>query len=91
MIEEIAPLPLNLDYHQNKKKIFLLVESDEEIMSSKEELRQNTFDQHTTKQQLLKTIDKGYSIYKFDQEKLIDSALKSNSYFLKENCTKIEI
>ena len=63
---------------------FWLVVSDEEIMSNKEELKQNTFDQLTTKQQLLKTFnDKGYSIYKIDQEKLIDSASKSNLYFLK--------
>ena len=63
---------------------FWLVESDEEIMSSKEELKQNTFNQLTTKQQLLKTfIDKGYSIYKIDQGKLIVSAWKSNIYFLK--------
>ena len=49
-----------------------MVELDEEIMSSKEWLRQNAFDQLTTKQQLLKTfIDKGYSIYKINQEKLI--------------------
>ena len=54
------------------------------MMSSKEVLKQNTSDQLTTKQQLLKTfIDKGYSIYKIDKEKLIDSALKSNLYFLK--------
>ena len=54
-----------------------MVESDEEIMSSKEELKQNTSDQLTAKQQLLKTfIDKGYSIYKIGQEKLIDSASK---------------
>ena len=54
---------------------FWLVELEEEIMKSKEKLRQNTSDLLTTKQQLLKTfIDKGYSIYKIDQEKLIDSA-----------------
>ena len=53
-------------------------------MSSKEVLKQNTSDQLTTKQQLLKTfIDKGYLIDKIDQEKLIDSASKSNLYFLK--------
>ena len=53
-------------------------------MSSKEELKQNTSDKLTTKQQLLKTfIDKGYSIYKIDKEKLIDSASKSNLYSLK--------
>ena len=33
-----------------------MTESDEEIMSSKEELRHNTPDQITTKQQLLKTV-----------------------------------
>ena len=50
-------------------------------MSSKEELKQNTSDQLTTKQQLLETfIDKEYSIY--NKEKSIDSALKSNLYFL---------
>ena len=66
-----------------------MVESDEEIMSSKEELKQNTSDQLTTKQQLLKTfIDKGYSIYKIDKEKLIDSASKSNLYFLKRKLNK---
>ena len=52
-----------------------MVESDEEIMSSKEELKQNTSDKLTTKQQLLETfIDKEYSIY--NKEKSIDSALK---------------
>ena len=61
-----------------------MVESDDEIMSRKEELKQNTSDQLTTNQQLLKTfIDKGYSIYKIDNEKLIDSDSKSNLYFLK--------
>ena len=61
-----------------------MVELDEEIMSSKEELKLNTSDQLTTKQQLLKIfIDKGYSIYKIDKEKLIDSASKSNLYFRK--------
>ena len=61
-----------------------MIESDEELMSSKEELKQNTSYQLTTKQQLLKTfIDKWYSIYKIDQEKLIDSSSKSNIYFLK--------
>ena len=69
-----------------------MVESDEDIMSSKEDLKQNTSDQLTTKQQLLKTfIDKGYSIYKIEKEKLIDFALKSNLYFLKESWTKIEV
>ena len=59
-------------------------------MSSKEELKQNTSDQLTTKQQLLKTfIDKGYSIYKIDKEKLIDSASNSNLYFLKRKLNKI--
>ena len=54
-----------------------MVESDEEIMSNKEEFRQNASDQLATKQQLLKTfIDKGYSIFKIDKEKLIDSASK---------------
>ena len=52
-----------------------MTESDEEIMSSKEDLRQNTSDQLTTKQQLLSTF--------IDKEKLIDSASKSNLYFLK--------
>ena len=66
-----------------------MVESDEKIMSSKEELKQNTSDQLTTKQQLLKTfIDKGYSIYKIDKEKLIDSASKSNLYFLKRKLSE---
>ena len=60
--------------YENEEE-FWLVESDEEIMSSKEELKQNASDKLTTKQQLLKTfIDKGYSIYKIDKEKLIDSA-----------------
>ena len=44
-------------------------------MRSKEDLRQNTSDQLTTKQQLLKTF--------IDKERLIDSASKSNLYFLK--------
>ena len=58
-------------------------------MSSKEELKQNTSDQLTTKQQWLKTfIDKGYSIYKIDKEKLINSASKSNLYFLKRKLSK---
>ena len=66
-----------------------MVESDEVIMSSKEELKQNTSDQLTTKQQLLKTfIDKGYSIYKINKEKLINSALKSNLYFLKRKLSE---
>ena len=52
--------------YENEEE-FWLVESDEEIMSSKEELKQNTSDQITTKQQLLKTyIEKGYSIWKID-------------------------
>ena len=67
--------------YENEEE-FWLVESDEEIMSSKEELKQNTSDQLTIKQQLLKIfIDKGYSIYKIDKEKLIDFASKSNLYF----------
>ena len=46
-----------------------MVESDEDIMSSKEDLKQNTSDKKTTKHQLLKTfIDKGYSIYKIDKK-----------------------
>ena len=54
-------------------------------MSSKEELKQYTSDQLTTKQQLLKTfIDKEYSIYKIYQENLTDSALKSNLYSIKK-------
>ena len=54
--------------YENEKE-FWLVELDEEIMSSKEELRQNAYDQLTTKQQLLKTfIDKGYLIYKINKE-----------------------
>ena len=57
-----------------------MVESDEEIMSSKEELKQNTSDQLTTKQQLLKTF--------IDKEKLIDSASKSNLYFLKRKLSE---
>ena len=66
-----------------------MVESDGEIMSSKEELKQNISDQLTTKQQLLKTfIDKRYSIYKIDKEKLIDSASKPNIYFLKRKLSK---
>ena len=74
--------------YENEEE-FWLVESDEEIMSSKEELKQNTSDQLTTKQQLLKTfIDKGYSIYKIDKEKLIDSASKSNLYFLKRKLSE---
>ena len=44
-------------------------------MSSKEDLRQNTSDQLTTKQQLLKVF--------IDKERLIDSASKSKLYFLK--------
>ena len=47
MIEEIAPLPPNRDYLQNMKEEFWLVQSDEEIMSSKEESKQNTSDQLT--------------------------------------------
>ena len=43
-------------------------------MNSKEELRQNTSDQLTTKQQLLKIF--------IDKERLIDPASKSNLYFL---------
>ena len=44
--------------YENEEE-FRLVESDDEIMSRKEELKQNTSDQLTTKQQLLKTfIDK---------------------------------
>ena len=54
---------------------FWFVKFDEEIMSSKEKLKQNTSDQLTTKQQLLKTF--------IDQERLIDSASKLNLYFLK--------
>ena len=69
-----------------------MVELYEEIMSSKEELKQNTSDQLTTKQQLHKTfIDKGYSIYKIDKEKLIDFNSKLNLYFLKRNSTEIEV
>ena len=62
-----------------------MVESDEEIMSSKEELRQNKSEQLTTKQQLLKTfIDKGYSIYKIDQ-KINRFNFEANLHFLKGN------
>ena len=69
--------------YENEEE-FWLVESDEEIMSSKEKLKQNTSDELITKQQLLKTfIDKGYSIYKINKEKLIDSCSNSNLYFLK--------
>ena len=39
--------------YENEEE-FWLVESDEDIMSSKEDLKQNTSDQLTTKQQLLK-------------------------------------
>ena len=74
--------------YENEEE-FWLVESDGEIMSSKEELKQNISDQLTTKQQLLKTfIDKRYSIYKIDKEKLIDSASKPNIYFLKRKLSK---
>ena len=66
-----------------------MIESDEEIMSSKEEFRQNTSDQLITKHQLLKTfIDKGYSIYTIDKKKLIDFASKLNLYFLKRKLNK---
>ena len=44
-------------------------------MRSKEDLRQNTSDQLTTKQQLLNTF--------IDKERFIDPASKSNLYFLK--------
>ena len=44
-------------------------------MSSNEDLRQNTTDQLTTKQQLLKVF--------IDKERLIDSTSKSNLYFQK--------
>ena len=44
-------------------------------MRNKEDLRQNTSDQLTTKQQLLKTF--------IDKERLIDLVSKSNLYFLK--------
>ena len=68
---------------------FWLAESDEEIMRINEDLKYNTSDQLTTKQQLLKTfIDKGYSIYKIDQENLIDSGSKSNLYSLKRKLNK---
>ena len=57
-----------------------MVESDDEIIRSKEDLRQNTSDQLTTKQQLPKAfIDKG---------RLIDSTSKSNLYFLKRKLNK---
>ena len=63
---------------------FWLVESDEKIMSSKEELKQNTSDRLTTKMQLFKTfIYKDILKNKIDQEKLIDTASKSNLYSLK--------
>ena len=60
-----------------------MVESDEEIMISKEELKQNASDQLTTKKMLLKLLLIKDIQYKIDQEKLIDSASKSNLYFLK--------
>ena len=52
-----------------------MVELDGEIISSNEDLRQNITDQLTTKQQLFKVF--------IDKERLIDSASKSNLYFLK--------
>ena len=65
--------------YENEEE-FWLFDSDEKIMSSKEELKQNTSDQLTTKQQLVKTfIDKGYSIYKIDQEK-VEILLRSQIY-----------
>ena len=91
MIGEIAPLPPNQDYLQNMKmkKNFDWLNQMRKYLSSKEELKQNTSDKLTTKQQLLKTfIDKGYSIYKIDKEKLIDSASKSNLYFLKRKLSE---
>ena len=69
---------------------FWLVESDEKIMSSKEELKQNTSDRLTTKMQLFKTfIYKDILKNKIDQEKLIDPASKSNLYSLKWKLNEI--